>query len=206
MNHMSFWSDHGYFMEILLNSRKIAVTKTELLTRGATGGFNLRESDDSRFTHLTSFSESGSDPSRMHKKRDFSFWFCLIPFIGPVVILENDVTSVGIAERVKVTSLALHCGATTPSLEEGECKQNYRTLSNTRLRCSKKLQMHSTVNLNHLMQIWMQKKKNQKAQFLLLPYLTSTLLQKYTIGPKQYEFMIYADVQTSVALFSQSLE
>lgn len=62
-------------MQTLLNSRKTAVTNTELLTRGATDGFNLRESDDSRLTHLTSFSEGGSDPSRMHKKRDFSFDF-----------------------------------------------------------------------------------------------------------------------------------
>lgn len=63
-------------------------------------------------------------------------------------------------QSVKVTSLALHCGATTPSLEEGECKQMFRTLSNTRLRCSKKLPMHSTVNLNHLMHICMEKNKN----------------------------------------------
>lgn len=176
-----------------------------------------------------------------------------------------------------MTSLALHCGATTPSLEEAECKQNHRTLANTRLRCSKKLQMHSNVNLNPLMQISMQKNKNPEGSIPPLTlfnlyssqirlrhlsgstrfgpsgtykrepkdershlcfymtrscftvsvcpgsHLTCTrfkfiyiyvcilnvclhLLQKYTIVPKQYEFMIYADIQTLVAPFSQSLE
>lgn len=86
-----------------------AITKTELLLGASREFLSIcPKAMTARFTHLTSFSNGGSDPS--HTNCGIFLWICLIQFIGPDVILENDVTRVGVyySEREgDVTRVAL---------------------------------------------------------------------------------------------------
>lgn len=79
------------------------------MTLGASPVLNSAESDDSSFYSPRKFQGRRKWPIT-RKKRDFLFWFSLIPFIGPDVILENDVTRVNVYHRkgiADVTRVAL---------------------------------------------------------------------------------------------------